>query len=222
VKQINIDRSDVDLLFEGEYSLLAQERHRRSSEQTDFIKIVLIGIAAQVGIMLLEIINFNNQIINNINQEKIELFLYLTSGLVVLISVTLFLFWLDHALTILMIDKYLKQKELEVKEEGWFAFRESFSKNTKIKGLFKTELEVTRIKIFFFQTAILASFLTPSIIFFLMIIFSSYLENNILFIKILSLTLFVVIFLVLLYGIRTWISTSKNIYWTKEDSKNKN
>jgi hypothetical protein len=219
MKQINIDRSDVDLLFEGEYSLLAQERHRRSSEQTDFIKIVLIGIAAQMGIMLLEIVNFNNLILSDINQEKIELFLYLVSGLVVLISVTLFLFWLDHALTILMIDKYLKQKETDVQEKGWFAFRETFSKNTKIKGLFGTELEVTRIKIFFFQLAVLISFLTPSMIFFFMVVFSSYLEENILFIKIGALVLFTVVFLLLLYGIRTWINTSKNIYWTKEKSK---
>ncbi|MBE0497458.1 MAG: hypothetical protein IBX45_13660 [Campylobacterales bacterium] len=221
MKQTNTNRSDIDLLFEGEYSLLAQERHRRSSEQTNFIKIVLIGIAAQVGIVLLEIINFNNLLLDSINQEKIELFLYLVSGLVVLVSVTLFLFWLDHALTILMIDKYLKQKELDVKKEGWFAFREAFSKNTKIKGLFGSELEVTRVKIFFFQIAVLISFLTPSVIFFFVITFSSYLEKNMHFIKIGAFFLFAVIFLLLLYGIRTWFNTSRNIYWTKEKIQEK-
>jgi hypothetical protein len=216
MKQINIDRSDIDLLFEGEYALLAQERHRRSSEQTSFIKIVLVGIAVQIGMILVEIINSNSTFLNDIEQEKIELFLYLINGLIVLISVTLFLFWLDHALTILMIDKYLKQKELDTNESGWFAFREAYSRNTKIKGFFGKKLELTRIKIFFFKTAILISFLTPSVVFFFMFIFSSYLESNLPFVKIVTLCLFMIIFLLLIYGIRTWINSTQNVYWTKE------
>jgi hypothetical protein len=159
-----LDKEDVDVLLEGEYALLTDERSRRSSEQTEYLKFVLIGIVTQFALVIFELINADTPLFEKFDAEMISLGLTMVSCGVVLLTTIIFFFWLDHALTISAIDHFFRKKEKVFGVRGWHAFRDHYSRNTHF-CVGPVKVNLMEMKIQMFKLAIFASFLTPPLLF---------------------------------------------------------
>jgi hypothetical protein len=220
--KIQLDKDNSDVLLEGEYLLLTEERIRRSSEQTEYLKFVLIGIIGQFAIFVFGLLNDDNNIFNKIDKETLESVLLMVSAGVVVLTTLIFMFWLDHALTISVIDRFLKKKEQQNGILGWYTFRENYSKKTYFKFL-GIKFNLMKFKIQLFQFSIFLSFLIPPILFIMIASISSILKENQTLLETLNYATFSIFTLTLLFGLAIWSYSGNGIYFIKpnKDEKNK-
>ena len=221
-KKLNIhfDKDNSDVLLEGEYILLAEERVRRSSEQTEFLKFVLIGIVGQFAIFIFGLINDDNNIFEKIDKETLDSVLLMVSAGVVVLTTLIFMFWLDHALTISVIDRFLKKKEQQNEILGWYTFRENYSKKTYFKFL-GIEFNLMKFKIQVFQFSIFLSFLIPPILFIMIASINSILKENQNILEIINYATFLVFTLTLLFGLAIWSYSGNGIYFIEPKKEEK-
>lgn len=217
---ILLDKDNSDVLLEGEYSLLVEERTRRSNEQTEYIKFVLIGIVGQFALFMFELINAEKSVIASIEQSTIELALLIISAGVVALTTIIFLFWLDHALTIATIDKYFQKKEEQNAIFGWYNFRQSYSKATYFK-FFGWSVNLMEMKIALFKLSIFISFLTPPAIFVLIASFNTSLTQYQEVVAFINYTFFAVFTTALIFGLAAWNFSGKGLYSYKEKRSKK-
>jgi len=177
-----------------EQELLKDERHRRSNNQFQYIRINLINI----GTMLISSFIFKYDLFQKIDKNFYIGFISILS----LLSLILFLMWIDDALTIAGIDKFFLYCEKKFGVDGWYNFR-------------KRELNSTntfQFKAYIFNIAIFISFVFPPLIAaFLFVI----VNINIYIIY----TFFVFIILVLFSLFYNWRKFSKDIYIQTENRK---
>lgn len=136
----------------AEINLVTNERLRRSKQQFEYIRlnILNVGIISIFGI--LKIVDVDAGIASALlDNHKI-----LISMMVVLsvISTTLFLFWVDDALTIAAIDRFLQQKEESVDKSGnlyWYEYREGIN-STSIFQMKKWIFNIAVFMSFIFST----------------------------------------------------------------------
>jgi len=210
----NFDKDNADVLLEGEYSLLVEERTRRSQEQTEYLKFVLIGIVSQFSIFMFGLANDNNSIFDRIDAFTLELLLLIISGAVVILTTIIFLFWLDHALTISTIDNFFKEKENQNDILGWYSFRENYSKNTFFK-FFGLKINLMSMKIQIFKFSIFTSFLIPPVLFIMIAFISTNLQKYQKIIELTNITTFSIFSLILIFGLIAWTYSGKGIYFKK-------
>jgi hypothetical protein len=210
--EIKLDKDNKDILFEGEYSLLSEERTRRSNEQTEYLKFVLIGIIGQFGIFLLQFLTEENSIFDKINKVDLNIALLSVSAGVVVLTTILFLLWLDHALTISAIDKYFRKKEEQNDILGWYRFRENYSKSTFFRFI-GLKINLMNLKIKIFRFAIFISFLISPALFVLISTVSSSLDEYKEVIKILIYSSFSIFAIILFLGLLVWSFSGRGIYF---------
>lgn len=208
---IHLDKDNSDVLLEGEYSLLVEERTRRSNEQTEYLKFVLIGIVGQFALFMFELLNTEQSVIASIEQSTIELALLIISAGVVALTTIIFLFWLDHALTIATIDKYFQKKEEQNEVFGWYAFRQKYSKATYF-NFFGFVINLMEMKIALFKLSIFISFLTPPVIFVLIASFNTSLTEYKEIVTVINYSFFAVFTTALIFGLAAWTFSGKGIY----------
>ena len=218
ILNLNIDKDNGDTLLEGEYSLLVEERTRRSNEQTEYLKFVLMGIVGQFAIFAFELLNSDTSFIDKIDAASLELIMLVISGAVVVLTTILFLFWLDHALTISAIDHYFKAKEKQNNIYGWYSYREEYSSNTFFH-LFGIKINLMNLKIQFFKFSVMLSFLIPPILFVIIAALNSSFEEYQELVRFLNYVTFGIFISVLILGILVWTNSGKGIYF-KAKKKN--
>jgi len=105
-----------ETILTKELELLKDERNRRSNNQFQYIKINLINI----GTMLFSTFLFKyDLLLKNINEKFFISFILI----LLILSLILFLMWIDDAFTIAGIDKYFLYNEKKEKVKGWYIFR---------------------------------------------------------------------------------------------------
>jgi len=213
--ELKLDKDNGDVLLEGEYNLLTEERTRRSVEQTEYLKFVLIGIIGQFGLFLFQFIDSDNTIFEKLDPATLEIGLLIISAAVVALTSIIFLFWLDHALTISAIDKFFKYKESQNNIIGWYSFREAYSQETKFR-FFWFRINLMNLKIQLFKFSIFISFLIPPILFVLMASLNTSLEKYQSIIQIINIVTFSIFTLILIFGLLVWTSSGKDIYFCKK------
>ena len=214
---LKLDKDNGDVLLEGEYSLVVEERTRRSVEQTEYLKFVLIGIVGQFGILMFQFLNSDHSIFDKLDKLTLEIAFLLISATVVVFTTILFLFWLDHALTISAIDKFFKEKEKQNNILGWYTFREHYSKNTffSILGI---KINLMNLKIQLFKFSIFISFLIPPILFILIASLNTALDKYKEIIEIINISIFGIFTFILIFGLITWTYSGKGIYFNAQNS----
>jgi len=191
--ELKLDKDNGDVLLEGEYNLLAEERTRRSVEQ---------------------FVDSDSSIFEKLDPATLEIGLLIISAAVVVLTSILFLFWLDHALTISAMDKFFKHKEKQNDIMGWYSFREVYSKETIIK-FFGIRVNLMSLKIQLFKFSIFISFLIPPILFVLIASLNTSLEKYESIIQIINIGTFSIFTLILIFGLLVWTSSGKDIYFCK-------
>lgn len=209
---LNVDKNDTDVLLEGEYLGLVEDKIRRSNEQTEYMKFALIGIISQFAIFIFSLSNSDKLQILKLDKVSLNIALLILSAGVVVLTTILFLFWLDHALTISTIDKFFKQQEEKCNIIGWFKFREKYSKKTFINFL-GFRINLMHIKIQIFRFSIFVSFLTSPFLFILISSFNLKLSTHKELFEIINYTTFSLFFIVLLLGLFLWTHSGKEIYF---------
>lgn len=110
--------------------MLFQDRTRRSAQQFQYVKLSLINVG------LLSIIGAFSAISRSAQVADVfatgPTFVISLMVVLALLSAVLFCFWLDDAITIAGIDKFLKEAEIEIfeseMEDACFVYRESLNK----------------------------------------------------------------------------------------------
>lgn len=215
---LKLDKDNGDVLLEGEYSLVVEERTRRSVEQTEYLKFVLMGIVGQFGIFMFQLVSSDNSIFEKLDKVTLEIAFLLISAAVVVLTTILFLFWLDHALTISAIDKFFKEKEEQNNILGWYTFRENYSKNTFFTFLW-IKINLMSLKIQLFKFSIFLSFLIPPILFILIASLNTALDKYKEIIQIINISIFCFFTFILIFGLVTWTYSGKGIYFNSKNSE---
>lgn len=220
VLKLQIDKDNSDALLDGEYSLLADERSRRSSEQTEYLKFVIIGIVSQFAIFIFELINSDGFEFEKLDSATLSVAMLALSGGVVVLTTLIFFFWLDHALTIAAIDKFFQHKEKQNNILGWYKFREHYSKNNFI-SLFGKQLNLMELKIQMFKTSIFASFLIPPVLFLMVASISLNVQKYKPILEWVNYGAFALFSLILIFGLMMWTASGRGIYFKHKKKKTK-
>ena len=220
ILKLKIDKDNSDALLDGEYNLLTEERTRRSSEQTEYMKFVIIGILSQFAIFIFELINSDDFEFSKIDNTTLSIALLALSGGVVILTTIIFLFWLDHALTIAVIDKFFLHKEKQNDILGWYSFREHYSKSNYFLFL-GYQINLMEIKAQMFKFSIFSSFLIPPVLFLMIASISSNINEYIDTLEWINYIAFTLFTLILILGLMAWTSSGRGIYF-KHKKKKKN
>lgn len=135
-----------DSLLLKEIDLLKDERNRRSNNQFQYIRLNLVNI----GVMFISAFLFKKDAFQTIDANFYISFISILS----LLSLTLFLMWVDDAFTIAGIDKFFQYCEEKYNIYGWYAFRKETLNSTK----------TFKFKSYIFNVAVLMSFVFPPMI----------------------------------------------------------
>lgn len=217
---LKLNKDNGDVLLDGEYSLMVEERTRRSVEQTKDLKFVLIGIIGQFGIFMSQLVSSDHLISNKLDKLTLEVAFLLISAAVVALTTILFLFWLDHALTISAIDKFFKEKEKQNNILGWYTFREDYSKNTFFTFL-GIKINLMNLKIQLFKFSIFISFLIAPILFILIASFNTALDKYKEIIQIINISIFSIFTFILIFGLVIWTYSGKGVYFNAKTNEMK-
>jgi len=138
-----------------EIEMLIGERDRRSRQQFEYIRLNLINIGVLSLFAVFKLFDSDSQI--SFDYQEHSIFIFSIMAVLSVISITLFLLWIDDALTIGAIDRFLDRKEQSLDHEGdvyWFEYRRQVNKS----GAFMA-------KKWIFNIAILFSFVFPPFLF---------------------------------------------------------
>ena len=176
-----------DTILIKEIELLKDERNRRSNNQFQYIRINLINI----GVMFISSFLFKRDMFQTIDTNFYISFISILS----LLSLTLFLMWIDDAFTIAGIDKFFQDCEKKYNVDGWYAFRKRVLNSTK----------TFKFKAHIFNIAVLMSFVFPPLIAAFLLLVSD--------INIYIIDIFFAFIILLLFALfYNWRKFSKDIY----------
>ena len=209
---VKIDKEDVDVLLEGEYTMLGEERLRRSNEQTQHLKFVLFGILVQFALITLELLNSDTAFIKNMDSRTLSSLLLMASCGVVIITTIIFFLWLDHAITISAIDNFFKNKEQNFEVQGWYFFRQKYSQQAHF-SFFGIRLNLMEVKIQMFKMSIFSSFLLSPLLFILMSSLTVKIEQYNGYLSVVNYSLFGLFTFFILAGLALWQFSGKNLYF---------
>ena len=145
--------SDKDILVH-ELDMLRQEKLRRSRQQFECVRLSLVNVGVLSFFGVFSVLA-KEEAFTRISENAT--FVFAIMCVLTLISITLFLFWIDDALTIAGIDRYFLRKEEQVDTEGdmyWFEYRQQLNKT----GAFI-------VKKWIFNLAVILSFVSPPFLF---------------------------------------------------------
>jgi hypothetical protein len=137
---------------------------------------------------------------------------------VVIATWIIFLFWLDHALTISVIDRFFKRKEEKLDIEGWHTFRENYSKGTFFKMGF-VRINVMRLKINLFNISVFVSFLAPPFLFIMLSFITEEFSGYRDFVLIANLALFILFTCLTVLGLAIWRFSGSQLYFVEYGKK---
>lgn len=139
-----------DLLLK-EIDLVKEERLRRSRQQFEYIRLNIINVGILTVFAILKLVDIDTSLTNEIMKYQ-SIFLSMMIVLM-LISIILFLFWLDDAFTIAGFDRFLMNIEKKIDKSGnlyWYEYRDGLNKSLAFK-----------MKKYIFNVAIFLSFVFP-------------------------------------------------------------
>lgn len=145
---------EKDILLK-QFDMLLEEKSRRSRQQFEYVRLSLVNVGILSLFGVFSVISGNDEI--NLNIQSNSTFLFALMCVLTLLSITLFLLWIDDALSIGGIDRFMATKERQIDTKGdlyWYEYRK------KLNG--------TRPFIFkkwVFNTAIVLSFISPPFLF---------------------------------------------------------
>ncbi|MEO0574488.1 MAG: hypothetical protein AAF004_03430 [Pseudomonadota bacterium] len=146
--------ADRDVL-QHELEMLRQEKLRRSRQQFEYVRLSLINVGVLSFFGIFSVLGQDEDMFARIVENST--FVFALMCVLTVLSVTLFLFWVDDALSIAGIDRFLYQKEKQVDNTGdayWYEYREQLNRT----GAF-------RAKKWIFNAGVLLSFVSPPFLF---------------------------------------------------------
>lgn len=183
----------------AQFSMIFQERLRRSSQQFQYVKLSLInvGLLSVVGAFSSgKITADQTPFVGNASTFVIAFMLILS-----MISLVLFLLWIDDAILIGGIDNFLKHSEGKIFEVdkglSWFLYREELNKTKAFK-----------VNKHFFNLAIVISFVSPPFLISVFILLQE-IDKIPMWVPVSGICI-IIIFLVSLLAM--WRKFTKNIY----------
>ena len=150
----------MDTLSTLQLEMMREERLRRSRQQFEYVRLNLInvGVLSLFALFGLSDGGADNLLVGMLSDKII----FALMTVLALISLTLFLFWMDDAITIAGIDHYFGAIERHHGlEDGvyWYAHREKLNAE-RVFGL----------KHWIFNTAVILAFVSPPVFLFLFIL----------------------------------------------------
>lgn len=146
--------SDTEI-HQHELDMLRQEKLRRASQQFEYVRLSLINIGVLSFFGIVSVAFESEDLFTKLSENGS--FVFALMCVLTVVSITLFLFWIDDALTIAGIDRYLTHKEEQVDKSGdvyWYEYR---------RGLNSTASFI--VKKWIFNLAIVLSFISPPFLF---------------------------------------------------------
>ncbi|MEM8981763.1 MAG: hypothetical protein AAGC71_01960 [Pseudomonadota bacterium] len=189
--------SDKDILLH-ELEMLRQEKLRRSQQQFEYVRLSLINVGVLSFFGVFSVLAEDTAVFSRITENAT--FVFALMCVLTIISVTLFLFWIDDALTIAGIDRFLLRKEEQVDVHGdayWFEYRSQLNKTTAFI-----------VKKWLFNLAVLLSFVSPP---FLFLIFAA-LHTALQIPQYIQVAGAVAFFLILVTPLALWRKFSRRLY----------
>lgn len=182
----------------SELTMLREERLRRSRQQFEYVRLSLINVGVLSFFGIFSVATGGDELTRKLTENST--FIFALMAVLTLASITLFLFWIDDALTIAGIDRFFKIKEEAVDLKGdifWYEYRD---------GLNKTR--VFAVKKWIFNLAVVMSFVSPP---FLFMVFSM-LHTMLLIPLWVQISGGVFFFMTLLIPLMIWRAFSKRLY----------
>ena len=142
-----------DILMK-QIDLLNEERLRRSRQQFECVRMNLISVGVVSVSGIYSVVGASTDTLDAVSNNASIIFAMMV--VLTTISATLFLFWVDDAITIAGIDRFLRTKEKSVDTHGdlyWYEYR--------------AQLNLTRyfqVKKWIFNFAIFFAFLCPPLL----------------------------------------------------------
>lgn len=134
-----------------EIDIIKDERLRRSRQQFEYIRLNIINVGILTVFGILKLVDIDTAMTNEVMKYQ-SIFLSIMTVLV-LVSITLFLFWLDDAFTIAGFDRFLMKIEEKIDKSGdlyWYEYRDALNKTFAFK-----------LKKYIFNIAVFLSFVFP-------------------------------------------------------------
>ncbi|WP_306150915.1 hypothetical protein [Roseovarius sp. MMSF_3281] len=139
----------------NELAMLREEKNRRSRQQFEYVRLSLINVGVLSFFGIFSVVVGGGEVAQKIMQNAA--FVFALMCVLTVISITLFLFWIDDALTIAGIDRFLFRKEQSVDTKGdvyWYEYRQHLNKTAAF-----------RVKKWVFNLAVILSFISPPFLF---------------------------------------------------------
>ncbi|MGQ3486073.1 hypothetical protein [uncultured Roseovarius sp.] len=139
----------------NELTMLREERARRSRQQFEYVRLSLINVGVLSFFGIFSVVAGGGEVAEKVSENAA--FVFALMCVLTIISITLFLFWIDDALTIAGIDRFLMRKERSVDTKGdvyWYEYRQHLNRTAAF-----------RIKKWIFNLAVVLSFISPPFLF---------------------------------------------------------
>lgn len=188
---------DKEILLR-EIDLVREERLRRSKQQFEYVRLSLINVGVLSLFGVFSVISKDVAVAENIAANA--RFMFALMAVLTVISVTLFLFWVDDAITIGGLDRFLLHKEESVDTKGdlyWFEYRQQLNKTMPFQ-----------VKKWVFNLAIVLSFVCPPFLFGVFALLHDLLEIPV-WVQITGATCFLMLLLIPLW---IWRRFTKRLY----------
>ncbi|MEL6862095.1 MAG: hypothetical protein AAGL11_09670 [Pseudomonadota bacterium] len=147
--------TDEKTVLSQQVDFLHQERLRRSKQQFEYVRLNLINVGILSLFGVLGVLSKDTGIASKLIEDAT--FLFALAGVFTIISATLFLFWIDDAITIAGMDRFLAMNEKRVDKSGdlyWYEYRDQLNKTTPFT-----------FKKWAFNTAVFLAFICPPFLF---------------------------------------------------------
>ena len=155
------DRMELEKdIMLGELAMLREERGRRSRQQFEYIRLSLLNVGVLSFFGIFSVVMGEDDLAAKVAGNAT--FVFALMAVLTLVSITLFLFWVDDALTIAGIDRFFMTKEESVDTKGdiyWYEYRQGLN----ITMVFK-------VKKWVFNIGVILAFISPP---FLFLVFSA-------------------------------------------------
>ncbi len=145
---------DKDILLH-ELDMLRQEKLRRSQQQFEYVRLSLINVGVLSFFGIFSVLAQDENLFARITENST--FVFALMCVLTILSVTLFLFWIDDALTIAGIDRFLYHKEQQVDTKGdayWYEYRSQLNRTNAFIA-----------KKWIFNLGVMLSFVSPPFLF---------------------------------------------------------
>ncbi|MCZ0813950.1 MAG: hypothetical protein ACQEVT_10625 [Pseudomonadota bacterium] len=145
---------EKDILLH-ELTMLREEKARRSRQQFEYVRLSLINVGVLSFFGIFSVVAGGGEVAQKVAENAA--FVFALMCVLTVVSITLFLFWIDDALSIAGIDRFLLWKERSVDDRGdvyWFEYRQQLNRTASF-----------RLKKWIFNLAVVLSFVSPPFLF---------------------------------------------------------